>query len=102
MTGFLATLGTIPGRLLLGLIRIYQRCISPALGPRCRFYPTCSEYAYLCIQRQGLLIGGAKTAARLCKCHPWHPGGLDFPYGDEAPKASPQHPSTRRNIIRAQ
>ncbi|MBM3382644.1 MAG: membrane protein insertion efficiency factor YidD [Betaproteobacteria bacterium] len=102
MKEFYKALSSFPALLVLGLIRIYQRCISPALGPRCRFYPTCSEYAHLCIRRQGLLVGGARTAVRLCKCHPWHPGGLDFPYGDDPAEASTQNPSTCRKIIRAQ
>ncbi|NBW83095.1 membrane protein insertion efficiency factor YidD [bacterium] len=65
----------------VALIRLYQRCISPALGPRCRFYPSCSEYASECIAVHGILRGTALTGKRLCKCHPWHPGGIDLPPG---------------------
>ena len=63
----------------MALIRLYQRCISPALGPRCRFYPSCSEYARLCIENKGILIGTARSVVRICKCHQWHPGGVDLP-----------------------
>ncbi|NBO37288.1 membrane protein insertion efficiency factor YidD [bacterium] len=68
---------------LVALIRFYQRCISPALGPRCRFYPSCSEYARLCIEREGILNGSRRSIVRLCKCHPWHPGGVDLPFSSD-------------------
>ncbi|MBK1729386.1 membrane protein insertion efficiency factor YidD [Halorhodospira halophila] len=63
--------------LLIGVIRTYQYAVSPFLGPRCRFLPTCSEYAAEAISRHGPLRGGWLAAKRLGKCHPWHPGGLD-------------------------
>ncbi|NBX16856.1 MAG: membrane protein insertion efficiency factor YidD [Proteobacteria bacterium] len=63
----------------ISLIRIYQRCISPALGPRCRFFPTCSQYASDCIAIHGILRGTLLAGKRLCKCHPWHRGGVDLP-----------------------
>lgn len=59
------------------LIRIYQWTISPMLGPTCRFYPSCSNYALEAIHRFGVLRGGWLTVRRLGRCHPWHPGGLD-------------------------
>ncbi|WP_102794793.1 membrane protein insertion efficiency factor YidD [Bowmanella denitrificans] len=59
------------------LIRQYQRWISPMLGPRCRFNPTCSEYAIGAINRHGLLIGCWLSTKRILKCHPLHPGGDD-------------------------
>lgn len=65
--------------LLLFLIRLYQRCISPALGPRCRFYPSCSTYGAEALQKYGLFRGSTKTIIRVCKCHPFHPGGIDLP-----------------------
>lgn len=61
----------------LGLIRFYQRFISPALPPSCRFTPTCSHYTYQAIQRYGLLRGGWLGLKRLSRCHPFHPGGYD-------------------------
>jgi len=66
-------------RLLISLIRLYQRVISPLLGPVCRFEPSCSAYAALCIESHGALRGSLLSAVRLCKCHPFHPGGFDPP-----------------------
>ena len=63
--------------LILYLIRIYQATISPFLGPCCRFYPSCSEYAYEAISRFGLIRGGYLAIRRLLRCHPFHPGGID-------------------------
>lgn len=64
-------------RILLWLIRFYQRRISPSLPPACRFTPTCSEYAYQAIARHGALKGGYLAVRRILKCHPFHPGGYD-------------------------
>jgi len=64
-------------RVLLFLLRIYQLCISPLLGQNCRFYPSCSNYAMEAIREYGALKGCLMAAKRLCKCHPWHPGGFD-------------------------
>ncbi|MBV9695493.1 MAG: membrane protein insertion efficiency factor YidD [Gammaproteobacteria bacterium] len=63
--------------LAAGLIRAYQLTVSPLLGPRCRFYPSCSHYAHEAILRHGVLRGGGLTLARLTRCHPWHSGGFD-------------------------
>nr|WP_255307346.1 membrane protein insertion efficiency factor YidD [Gilliamella apicola] len=60
------------------LIRIYQRIISPLLGPKCRFTPTCSQYAIIALRRFGLIKGGWLTVKRVLKCHPLHEGGEDF------------------------
>lgn len=62
---------------LILLIRIYQRLISPLLGPRCRFYPSCSAYAVEAIQKHGALRGCWLAARRLVRCHPLNPGGVD-------------------------
>jgi uncharacterized protein len=59
------------------LIRLYQWTLSPLIGPACRFYPSCSQYALEACLRFGLLEGGWLTLARLARCHPWHPGGFD-------------------------
>lgn len=67
-----------PGaRLLIVLIRVYQRGISPLLGPHCRFQPTCSHYGIEAIRRFGLIKGGWLTFKRVLRCHPLHPGGDD-------------------------
>jgi hypothetical protein len=59
------------------LIRLYQWTVSPLLGPRCRFYPSCSHYALEAVQRFGALRGGWLALRRLLRCHPWQPGGFD-------------------------
>jgi len=59
------------------LIRGYQIVISPLLGPRCRFYPSCSSYALEAVESFGAARGSWLAAKRICKCHPWHPGGFD-------------------------
>ena len=64
-------------RALLAAIRFYSRAISPALPPRCRFYPTCSAYAAEAVEWHGAARGSWLALRRLVKCAPWHPGGLD-------------------------
>ncbi len=59
-------------------VRVYQRFISPLLGPKCRFTPTCSQYAIIALRRFGLIKGGWLTVKRVLKCHPLHEGGEDF------------------------
>lgn len=66
-------------RLLIGLTRIYQQGVSPLLGPRCRFYPSCSEYYVEALKKYPLARAHLKTCTRLAKCGPWHPGGIDLP-----------------------
>ena len=63
--------------LALSLLRLYQLLISPLLGQRCRFYPSCSEYASGCIHKHGLLRGGYLAVRRILRCHPFNPGGVD-------------------------
>lgn len=63
--------------IFLWLIRGYQFCISPLLSPCCRFFPSCSEYAYTAFKFHGVLKGFFLTMRRLLKCHPWHSGGID-------------------------
>jgi uncharacterized protein len=67
----------IAARLLTLLIRGYQRLISPLLGPRCRFYPSCSQYAVDALRLHGAVRGGVLALRRLLRCHPLHPGGYD-------------------------
>lgn len=61
-------------RILLGLIRLYQKHISPAFPPRCRFRPTCSAYAYEAITKYGALKGGFLALKRFLRCHPFYHG----------------------------
>jgi putative membrane protein insertion efficiency factor len=58
-------------------IRVYQKAISPALGNRCRYYPSCSQYAVQAIRSYGILRGLVLAAWRLLRCNPWSHGGLD-------------------------
>jgi len=59
------------------LIRMYRWCISPLLPPSCRFHPSCSQYALEAYQQHGLLRGTGLALWRICRCHPFHPGGVD-------------------------
>jgi putative membrane protein insertion efficiency factor len=60
-------------------IRLYQRFVSPLLAPRCRYYPTCSDYAVRAIGRFGILRGSILAAWRLLRCNPLSRGGFDYP-----------------------
>jgi uncharacterized protein len=66
-------------RLLIALVRAYQIVLSPFLGGQCRFEPSCSRYAVACLESHGAARGGLLSLKRLCKCHPFHPGGFDPP-----------------------
>ena len=75
-----------PAQLAVGLlilaIRLYQVTLGPLLtacGPVCRFEPSCSRYMIGALRKYGLFKGLAKGIGRLCRCHPWHPGGYDPP-----------------------
>ncbi|MBN1641822.1 MAG: membrane protein insertion efficiency factor YidD [Anaerolineae bacterium] len=61
----------------LWLIRLYQRTVSRALPPSCRFIPSCSEYTYQAVEKYGLLKGGWLGIKRILRCHPLNPGGYD-------------------------
>jgi putative membrane protein insertion efficiency factor len=78
-TKFARQLLRSPSRLLMALIRCYQLLISPLLGPRCRFQPTCSEYCLRSVAKHGAIRGSLLGFVRICKCHPFHPGGPDPP-----------------------
>jgi hypothetical protein len=67
----------LPARLASLPILVYRYGISPVIGPRCRFYPSCSEYGLDALRRFGLVRGLWLTGARLVRCHPWHAGGVD-------------------------
>jgi len=66
-----------PRQLLMWIIRGYQLGVSPMLGPRCRFYPSCSCYAHTAIERYGVVRGGWLGLRRLLRCHPFREGGYD-------------------------
>jgi len=64
-------------QLLVGLIKLYQWCLSPFFASSCRFYPSCSSYAVQAINKHGALKGSFLSVRRLGRCHPWHEGGHD-------------------------
>jgi len=66
-------------RLIIAIVKVYQLTLSRLLGKVCRFEPSCSHYAVACLETHGALRGGLLSLARLCKCHPFHPGGYDPP-----------------------
>jgi putative membrane protein insertion efficiency factor len=63
--------------LFILLIRIYQKLISPMLGPKCRYTPTCSEYTVQALKKHGLFKGGWMAIKRISSCHPWGGSGYD-------------------------
>jgi putative membrane protein insertion efficiency factor len=65
--------------LLVGMIWVYQRTLSPILGNACRFEPSCSRYMVESLRKYGLICGLAKGLRRVSRCHPWDPGGYDPP-----------------------
>ena len=68
-----------PGVCAIFLVRLYQWMLSPLLGKTCRFHPSCSQYFVLAVRKYGLVRAIWKGGLRICRCHPWHPGGFDPP-----------------------
>ncbi|HEX4132819.1 MAG TPA: membrane protein insertion efficiency factor YidD [Pirellulales bacterium] len=69
----------LPGWALILVVRLYQIFVSPLLGRHCRFEPSCSRYFIGAVERHGAMRGSLRGIMRLCRCHPWHPGGDDPP-----------------------
>jgi len=67
----------IPRKAVTAGLRLYKCLVSPLLPPACRFYPSCSQYAAEAIEKHGVMRGAVFALARLARCHPLHPGGLD-------------------------
>ncbi|MBO5505455.1 MAG: membrane protein insertion efficiency factor YidD [Clostridia bacterium] len=67
------------GKILIKIVRGYQKFISPLKKPCCRFYPTCSEYMILAIKKHGALKGTLKGIYRVLRCNPFSKGGIDYP-----------------------
>jgi putative membrane protein insertion efficiency factor len=63
--------------LVVAVLRLYRRLVSPLYGDVCRYYPSCSAYALEAVQRHGVLKGTWIASRRLARCHPWAAGGLD-------------------------
>jgi putative membrane protein insertion efficiency factor len=83
----------LPVLALTLVVRGYQLFVSPLLGPRCRFYPSCSAYALTALQRHGAVRGSWLAVRRLGRCHPWNPGGVDH-----VPAAA-AHPDSTRGAV---
>jgi putative membrane protein insertion efficiency factor len=69
----------LPAKTTIALVRIYQYTLSPLVGRQCRFHPTCSNYMIAAVEKYGALRGTWRGLRRIGRCHPWHPGGVDFP-----------------------
>jgi putative membrane protein insertion efficiency factor len=79
MGDLLHRVSRIPKSIVIGGVRAYQKWVSPWLGPRCRFQPTCSEYMLQAVEKHGLWSGTLRGLRRILRCHPFHPGGWDPP-----------------------
>lgn len=69
----------IPAGAIIGLVKLYKLFLSPIVGPVCRFEPSCSTYFIESVRKYGALRGSWRGILRICRCHPWHPGGYDPP-----------------------
>jgi putative membrane protein insertion efficiency factor len=69
----------LPGWLMIAAVRGYQVFLSPLLGRHCRFTPSCSQYFILAVKKYGAVRGAFRGILRICRCHPFHPGGYDPP-----------------------
>jgi putative membrane protein insertion efficiency factor len=74
-----ATIVGLPSWLLIAGVRLYQIFLSPVQGRQCRFLPTCSQYFILAVKKYGAVRGSYRGVLRICRCHPFHPGGYDPP-----------------------
>ncbi len=73
----LRTIRTWPSAVVVGLIRLYQLVVSPLLGPRCKFAPSCSDYGLEAVRVHGAFVGSLLAAWRIVRCNPWSVGGVD-------------------------
>ena len=79
MKALLARIVGLPAAALIAAVRVYQVLLSPIFGRQCRFYPTCSAYFIGAVRKHGALRGALRGIWRICRCHPFHPGGYDPP-----------------------
>ena len=73
------TIVQLPRWVIIGTVRLYQLFLSPLIGRHCRFTPSCSNYFIGAVRKYGALRGSFKGIWRICRCHPWNPGGFDPP-----------------------
>ena len=78
-TAWWQTLALLPSTLLIAMVRVYQWTLSPIIGRQCRFQPTCSHYFIGAVRKYGAVRGAWRGVKRICRCHPFHPGGIDPP-----------------------
>jgi putative membrane protein insertion efficiency factor len=76
---FLNAIRRLPSQFVIGLVRCYQFTLSPIVGRQCRFHPTCSRYFIEAVEKYGVVVGSWRGVCRICRCHPFHPGGNDPP-----------------------
>jgi uncharacterized protein len=79
MYKLLRMLVALPGAMLIAAALLYRWTLSPILGRHCRFEPSCSKYFIGAVQKYGAIRGTWRGILRICRCHPWHPGGYDPP-----------------------
>jgi putative membrane protein insertion efficiency factor len=77
--------------LFVAPVRFYQRAISPGLPARCKYHPSCSQYAVEAVRRYGVLRGVVLAGWRLLRCNPWSHGGVDFVEDQTLFKTRPKH-----------
>ena len=80
----------LAARALMGVVRVYQLVVSPWFAPRCRYYPSCSQYAVDAVRRHGAIKGTGLAIWRVLRCNPWSLGGVDH---------VPEHLGARRTLI---
>lgn len=86
---------SVPQLLLVALIRLYQLTVSPLLGPRCKYYPSCSHYGLEAVRLHGALRGFVLATWRVLRCNPWSDGGID----DVPAKGSPLFSRSRQQTF---
>lgn len=79
MKGLLSLANRALAAVLIAAVRVYQYTLSPIVGRQCRFTPTCSNYFIGAVRKHGAVRGAWRGLWRICRCHPFHPGGYDPP-----------------------
>ena len=100
MTPGMPLVSELATRCAIGAVRTYQWTVRPMIGPNCRFWPTCSDYAIEAFREHGTLRGGALTARRILRCNPWHAGGVDLVPKREATTRAPVRDTAQRVSVR--